>query len=76
MIDIFAGLSKDGMIKDIRHLETNSLKCMGIGCWAQIKLITNLLLSGREYSIDKIKRKKMVSAEREYGTCQEPGIPN
>lgn len=76
MIDIFVGFLKDGMIKDIRYLEINFLKCMGIGCWVQIKFIINLLLSGREYSIDKIKRKKMVSVERDYGKCQEFGFLN
>lgn len=44
MIDYFADLWKDDMIEKIRHPETNSLKYMGVWCWAQIKLIINLLL--------------------------------
>ena len=53
MVDVFADLSKDNTIEEIRHPETNSLRYTGVYFWTLIKLIVNLLLSGQGYGTDK-----------------------
>lgn len=53
MVDVFADLSKDDTIEEIRHPETNSLNCMGVYFWTLMKLIVSLLLNDQGYGIDK-----------------------
>lgn len=66
------------MIEKIRHTERKSLKYMGI-FWEQIKIITNLLLNGQVYSIDKNKNLRIKDGkcrERLWECHEQPGPLN
>lgn len=79
MINLFADLSKNDMIEEIRHPEKkNFWKYVGLWPWAQIKFITNLLLIGQVYIIDKSRNeKKDCKSKRDYEKYHEqPDPPN